>query len=240
MARFFGFIFFVALLVGGALYLIDRNGGSIGEEPALADNSDVDVMARQERAVRSVDRSVERAGKLAEEAYALAEELEENATRAEESAEKSAQLATYNDAAEASVTASLEAADRAHATAVIAREVSIMLAQAAEDASEVTDEAEELTNVAVSVEKSQREAREAKEEAAEAAAKLEEAEEAVARATNDAQIFLSQRDGETVKSRRMASGYGNAYTGSSNPNLVYEEERNRYVTGNIADDDDSR
>ena len=236
MARFFGFLLFMALVVGGALYLVQRDGVEIGEDPAIAANSDVDVMARQERAVRSVDRSVKRAGDLAEEAYALAEELEENAARAEETAQNSAQLATYNDAAEASVVASLEAAERARATAVIAREVSIMLAQAAEDAGEVTDEAEELTTVAVSVERSQREAREAKEEAVEAAAKLEQAEEAVERATNDAQIFLSRRDGDALKNRRIAS----SYAGSDRPDLVYEEERNRYVTGTIADDDGSR
>ncbi|GGC96914.1 hypothetical protein [Aquisalinus flavus] len=241
MARIFGFIIFIVLAVGGAWFLIERDALDRDGQTTLASDSDVDVMARQERAVRSIDRSVERAGDLAEQAYALAEELEKNADRAEESAQASAQLATYNDAADASVVASVEAADRARATAVIAREVSIMLAQAAEDAGEVTDEAGELTSVAVTVEKSQREAREAKAEAVEAAAKLEQAEEAVARATDDAQIFLAERDGTIAKDRRIASTYDNrGYAGTGRPDLVYEDDRNRYVTGNLADDDDSR
>lgn len=241
MARIVGFILFIVLFVGGAWFLIQRDALDRDGDTILASDSDVDVMARQERAVRSVDRSVERAADLADEAEALAEELERNADRAEESARTSAQLATYNDAADASVAASMEAADRARATAVIAREVSIMLAQAAEDAAEVTDEAGELTSVAVTVEKSQREARKAKAEAAEAADKLEQAEEAVARATDDAQIFLAERDGTLAGDRRIASAYNKgSYAGSDRPELVYEEDRNRYVTGNLADDDDGR
>lgn len=221
MARFIGFTIFL-LLLGGIFFIIIRGNVDITADRPVAERDDVDVISDQDRAVRKVEKSVSRASDLSDDLADLADDLDEAALEAEETAETSLQLSSSNDAAEASVAASYNAAERARDTAIVARRLSGELERVASDAKTAAEEAAEITTVAVDVERSQQKAAEAGEDAREADRKLEEAEEAVDSAAADANVYLA-------RNARDAFYRPSAYAGGSGKMIVKDRGQTEYT-----------
>lgn len=196
MARFLGFALFLVLGLGGILYMVARDAPR-GDGETVVARDNIDIIASQHRAVDRVDDAVERTTRLADQMLEAASRLEKSAAEAEEAAENSLRLAETNEAADVSIAASYEAAERARITAAVARRVAGELKQASLDAEAATKEAGEVTRVAVEVEQSRKDAHDAAAEAREATAKLNAAEKAVENATEDASDFLAS-NGRTI------------------------------------------